>query len=132
MGLAMPEIVHSSIVAMSAEERAKSANETAISLEKLKEWLEASGRGWIIMDARQFVEAQPWPWGVRAFQQCVAAYLDHRRAIKTGDTETINGVTVDKYHTDALTVPELDRAIRYLISQVSALDPTWSLNRDPA
>lgn len=113
-------------------EAKQETRETGITLAKLKEWVDASGRGWIVLNARQFVEALPWPGGVRAFQECLAAYQDHRRTIETGDTEVISGVTVKKYHTDVLTVIELDRVIRYLIAQVSALDPTWSLERDPA
>lgn len=128
-----PDLIHPSIKDLTPEERMAAVLRTRMSSPaKLIEWLEASGRTWIVFNARQFVEAQAWPDGVSAFMQCVAAYRDHRSTIPTGDTETIEGVTVPKFHTEALTVTELDRVIRYLISQASSLDPTWSLERDPA
>ena len=129
----MSEIVHSSIVAMSAAERMEAALRTSMaSPEKLMQWLEASGRVWLVFNSRQLVQALPWPEGASAFAQIVAAYRDHRSTIPTGDTETIDGQVVPKFYTETLTVTELDRAIRYLITQASTLDPTWSLNRDPA
>lgn len=118
---------------LTPEERKSAAMNTWMtSPEKLIQWLEASGRTWIVFNARQFVEAQAWPSGAEAFQYLLAAYRDHRSTIPTGETETIAGKTVNKFHTESLTVIELDRVIRYLISQASTLDPTWSLERDPA
>ena len=129
----MPSIPHPSIAGMSAEERMQSALRTSMaSPEKLIQWLEASGRAWLVFNARQLVQALPWPDGASAFAQIVAASRDHRSTVSTGETETINGVTVPRFHTEALTVIELDRVIRYLITQASTLDPTWSLDRDPA
>ena len=118
---------------LTPEERMQAALRVSLSSpEKLIQWLEASGRTWIVFNARQLVDALPWPDGVSAFMQCVAAYRDHRSTIPTGETETVSGQEVPKFHTEALTVDELDRAIRFLISQASAQDPTWSLERPPA
>jgi hypothetical protein len=100
--------------------------------EKMREWLEASGRVWLVFNAPQLVEALPWPEGMNAFMQIVAAYRDHRSTIPTGDTEEVNGVPTRLYHGDTLTAVELDRCIRYLIGQITELDPTWTLERDPA
>jgi hypothetical protein len=128
-----PELTLPENKSLSAEERIQASLRTAMaSPEKLIQWLEASGRSCVVFNARQLVEALPWPEGVSAFAQIVAAYRDHRSTIPTGETETIAGKVVDKFHTEALTVTELDRAIRYLISQASTLDSTWSLDRDPA
>ena len=118
---------------MSAIERSEAAMRVALgSPEKMKAWLQASKRTWLIFNAPQMVDALPWPDGVHALMQIVAAYRDLRSTIPTGDTENIDGVSVRKYHGETLTVPEMDRCIRDLIGQITEMDPTWSLERDPA
>lgn len=129
----MSDFVLPEIKNMTPAERAQAIQSVGVSSpDQLIRWLEASGRAWLVLNARQFVEAQAWPDGVELFRLCLAAYRDHRSTIATGETETIDGKTVPKFHPETLTVVELDRAIRYLITQASTLDPTWSLERDPA
>jgi len=128
-----PNILHPTIRDMSVIERSEAAMRTAMaSPEKLKEWLNASGRTWLVLNGVQLVDSLPWPTGVNAFMEVIAAYRDHRSAIPTGDTEKIGGGEVARYHTEALTLIELDRCIRFLIGQATALDSTWTLERDPA
>ena len=127
-----PELILPENKSLTAAECIQASLRTAMaSPEKLIQWLEASGRSWLVFNARQLVEALPWPEGVSAFAQVVAAYRDHRSTIPTGDTETISGRAVPKFHTETMPVTELDGAIRYLITQASTLDSTWSLERDP-
>lgn len=132
-----PDVTHPSNKGLTPEERMTAALRTGMaSPDKLTQWLEASGRSWLVFNARQLVESLPWPDGVSALAQIIAAYRDHRSTIPTGETETIETpkgpVQVAKFHGEVLSVPELDRAIRYLITQASTQDPTWSLERDPA
>jgi len=121
---------------LTPEERIQASLRTAMpSPAKLKEWLVASGRTWLVFNSIHLVDSMDhiaFDEKCREFQTMIANYRDHRSTIKTGDTETIAGKVVDKFHPETLTVTELDRAIRYLISQASTLDPTWSLGRDPA
>ena len=120
-------------IKMGVTDRVEAARRVAIaSPEKLKEWLSASGRSWLIFNGPQLIDSLPWPEGVNVFMQLVDAYRDHRRALPTGESETISGVKVACYHDDTLTLPELDRCIRFLVGQATALDPTWSLEKDPA
>lgn len=104
----------------------------------LREWLDASGRRWLVFDGVDFVKALPWPAGVEALMQMIAAYRDERRTVWTGRMEkfkgknAITGEEIDQevkvMKGEHLEVEELDRAIRYLVAQVLELDPKWSLN----
>lgn len=58
--------------------------------EQLKRWLRQSNRQYLIFDALDLVEALPWPAGVEALQQLIAAYRDHRRTIPTSKLEVIH------------------------------------------
>jgi len=118
---------------MSEIERSKAAMDTGMqSPAKMKQWLSASGRTWLVLNSVHLVDSFKWPEGGEHFQNMVAAYRDLRSTIKTGETENIDGVSVEKCHGETLTVPEMDRCIRDLIGQITEMDPTWSLERDPA
>lgn len=105
----------------------------------LRAWVEASGRRWLVLDGVEFTKALPFPHGVEAFMDMLAAYRDERRAVWTGRLEKYvgkNELTGDKIDTELrvmkgehLEVEELDRAVRYLVAQILELDPTWSLDR---
>lgn len=103
----------------------------------LKDWLHESNRRWVILNGDHLVDALPWPDGVEAFMQLVACYRDHRATLPTGDTEVVqHPKTGKKYEVAAvfpetLTVAEYDRAIRWMVEQVTALDPTWQLENEP-
>jgi hypothetical protein len=102
--------------------------------EHLKRWLEESGRSWLVFNSLDLVDALPFPDGVDAFMQLIACYRDYRSAIPSGRTETIMDPTLGKevttsiMKTDNLEVEELDRAIRFLIGQITELDPSWDIN----
>lgn len=107
--------------------------------EHLREWLDASGRRWLVFDGVELVKALPWPHGVEAFMQVIAAYRDERRTVWTGKMEKFKGknaVTGEEIDQEVkvmkgehLEVEELDRAIRYLVGQIMELDPNWSLDK---
>jgi hypothetical protein len=103
----------------------------------LREWLEKSGRQWLVLNGLHLVDALPWPTGAEALTQIIACYRDHRSVIATGETKmevdprTKQQVEVEVYHPETLTVTELDRAIRYLVGQITELKPGWALT-DPA
>lgn len=91
--------------------------------ERLLAWLQATGRNWLVFDAVALVKSLPYPDGVRALQGLIACYASSRMAKPVAPGETLQ--------TEMLTVPEMDRAIRWLITQASMRDPTWRLENDP-
>lgn len=109
--------------------------------EHMKEWLEATGRRYLILDAVELVDALPWPGGHEALTQVIACHRDHRAGLPTGRTET----QVDPVDNAEVQVPimkgetmeleELDRAIRYLIGVASEEAQKrgikWSLDSQP-
>jgi hypothetical protein len=102
----------------------------------LREWLEASGRRWLVFDALDLVEALPWPAGVEALIEIINCYRDHRRCQPSGrvrveETDVLGKVEVPVMKSDQLEIEELDRCIRYLIGLASNRDPKWSLERPP-
>ena len=118
------------------EERSKRLFRVAIKdAEHLKKWLEKSGRTWIVLNCTELVDALPFPDGLDAFMQIIACYRDHRRGVPTGEIEVQTDPTLGKeiqvplMKDENLSVVELDQAIRYLISQVTELDPDWSIER---
>jgi SAM-dependent MidA family methyltransferase len=103
----------------------------------LKQWLEATHRRWLVFNAMELMDALPWPSGVEAFMQVVMAYRDHRRTIDSGRTELVEEpltgeqVEVPVCKDENLEVEELDRALRYLVAEIRAKMPAWSLERAP-
>jgi hypothetical protein len=102
--------------------------------DKLKEWLEASGRRYLIFDAFQLVDALPWPHGLDALAQVIACYRDHRRTVPSGRFEKVidargESRAVPQMRGETLEADEQARLIKYLIRQVQELDPTWSLSQ---
>lgn len=99
----------------------------------LKQWLQASGRRWLVMDAMELVDALPWPGGVQELMGLVNLYTQHRRKFDSGRRQTMKDpVTGDDvetiiYKDEKLELAEVDRAIRYLVQQVLEWDPKWSL-----
>ena len=129
---------------MSAIERSEAQLRVAMqSPQKLKQWIEATGRTWMVFNAIDLVDALPWPppgakepVGIDYLMMIIQCYRDHRAAMETGDFETIknpNGVEhkVAIMKGELLELPELDRAIRFLIGQATEKDPAWTLNNPP-
>jgi len=105
---------------------------------KLKEWLDASGRAWLVFNAGHLVDSMDtviFDDKAKQFQTMIANYRDHRAGLKhhtIPDPRDPSGKTeMDVGYPETLTIDELDRAIRYLIAQASELDPTWKLESDP-
>lgn len=120
------------------EDRAQALLNVAIkSPDHLKRWLQASGRRWMVFDALNLVDSLKWPEGVMALIEIIAAYRDYRGGIQSGNFEKQKDPTLGKdirvsiQKTDHLEVPELDRAIRAMIGQITAKDPNWSLDKPP-
>lgn len=131
-------VEHSVVKGMSEEERMAALMRVSVKDKgQLKRFLEQSGRRWLVLDSLQLVDALPWPDGVSAFVQVIAALRDHRAAIPTGDfEEQTHPVTGDKYraprmHGEDLEVAELDRAIRFLIGKITERDASWDLSNPP-
>lgn len=103
----------------------------------MRQWLEASGRRWLVFDALDLVEALPWPAGVEALIEIINCYRDHRRTQPSGRTQMVDPdwkgppVEVPLMKGDMLEIEELDRCIRYLIGLASERDPQWSLEKAP-
>lgn len=101
----------------------------------LKQWLQATGRTWLVLPLDDLVDALPWPEGPVLLMQLLACWRDERRIQPTGETEVIKtddgGAEVLVMKDEQLSVAELDRAIRYLIGRVTELDPKWSLEDAP-
>jgi hypothetical protein len=133
----MSDVVLADVRKMSSQERSEAQMRVSMqNPEHLKSWLVASGRRWLVINALELVDALPWPAGVDAFLQIVAAYRDHRGAMPSGRMEVIahpNGesITVPVMKGETLEVEELDRAIRYLIGQITEKDSTWKLENLP-
>ena len=102
----------------------------------LKAWLDASGRRWMVMHSIDLVDALTHE-GRELLQTLVFAYRDYRRTIKNGKSETMvhpdtkQRVTVELCKDETLETEELDRAIRYLVSQMYERNPSWALTNDP-
>jgi hypothetical protein len=112
-------VEHPVVRGMSQVERSEAQMRVALQTPgKLKEWLAQSGRTWLVFNGALLVDSCVWPEGAEAVQLICANYRDHRAGLKEPMPET-------------LTIEELDRAIRYLVSQASALDPSWKLESDP-
>jgi hypothetical protein len=85
------------------------------------------------------VDALTWPYGVEMLMQVVGAYRDYRRTIKTGRTRRLTGVSavtgepydveVEVCKDEHLEIEELDRAVRYLITQLLERDSNWTLEQ---
>lgn len=136
---------------MSAEERAEAQMSTAMaSPDHLRQWLDETGRHWLVLNTDELVKALPWPTGVEALQNMLRAYRGFRQSVPTGEMATLacSGATncqicilnnlkpsKDRHHEvpvfkeEELNVAELDRAIRYLVAQLTARDPSWSLEK---
>jgi len=107
------------------------------SQEHLLSWLEGTNRKWLVFNGLELAKALPFPDGIKAFVQVVQCYRDHRAGIESGRFETqadpVSGgeVRVPLMKSEMLELAELDRAIRYLITQAATLDPNWRLDNSP-
>jgi hypothetical protein len=102
--------------------------------EHLKAWLQETGRRWLVFDALELVDSLPFPEGVDSLIQLIACYRDHRRAIAAGRTEqqmdpTLGAlVEVPAMKGEALELDELVRVVQFLIRQIVAQHPDWTID----
>lgn len=87
---------------------------------QLKRYMHESGRTFIVFRAEHLVDALAWPDQVEQFQNIVSAYAEHRSNLETGETDVVGAVLGDgtsaairfpEYHTDELSLVEIDQAI---------------------
>lgn len=127
---------------LSAQEAALRRHRVSMkSKEHMIRWLEETGRRYLLLDAKDLVDALPFPDGCEALQVILRYYADHRASLPTGKSELTEihdaktgqpmKVELPTFKSEVLEVVELDRAIRYLINQASQRDPTWDLNNPP-
>jgi len=101
---------------------------------RMIEWLEASGRTWLVLNSRHLVESFVWPEGGQQFQWLLAGYRDHRAGMKHHEETGCTAARVrtqDVGYSETLEVEELDRAIRFLIGEITRKDSTWKLENSP-
>ena len=102
--------------------------------EHLKKWLASSGRRWIILDSQDLVDSLPYPAGIEMFMEAIEHYRRFRSTKESGRVEKqldpTLGIEIDIpiKKTDTLEVEEMDRAIRFLVGQITEIDPSWSLD----
>lgn len=131
-------VEHPSIRNMTDEERVEAIQRISITEEHLIEFLNKSGREWLIFRTEDLVRSIP-PGGLEFVQQIVSCYRDYRSVQNstTGELveqkDVVSGkiVEIPKTKPETLEVAELDRLIRYLVGQITELDSTWTLDRPP-
>jgi len=107
------------------------------SKEHLIRWIKESNRTWLVFNGVHLAESLPFPEGAEFLTQIVACYRDHRAALDTGEValveHQVSGEMVETtiFYPETLTVTEYDKAIRWMIGQISDLDPSWKLTDEP-
>lgn len=101
--------------------------------EHLKEWLDSTGRGFLIFRATDLVDALTFPEGVDDVMRIVAQYRDFRRLQDSGRFESVK----DPVSGQAINAPvskgeqleehELNQLLRTLIKEASERFPGWTL-----
>lgn len=131
-------VEHSSVRTMSIIERSEAMLKVAMQdPAKLRTWVEASGRVWMVFNGIDLVDSLPFPDGAVMLMQFIQCYRDHRSVIESGrfetqvDPRTNEKVELPIMKTEMLELEEYDRAIRYLIGRVKTLDPDWCIENAP-
>ncbi|MFA4944418.1 MAG: hypothetical protein WC789_06930 [Lentisphaeria bacterium] len=102
--------------------------------EKLKAWLAASRRSFVVFDSLHLADSLPWPDGVREFTALVDRYRQHReRALpprpKEGEDLLGHPSVGMVCMTDVLEPEELDRLVHWAASLLLEVDPGWTFER---
>lgn len=93
----------------------------------LKQWLEASGRKYIVLDAAHLVDSLAWPEGINELMAMIEAYKVHRLAVPTGrmfahtDPDTGDVHALPEMHPETLTATEIESVMDWLLEQAEAL-----------
>lgn len=117
---------------LSAEEKAQRRYNVAIKTkEQLKDFLEQSGRSWVVLNSADLVEALSFPEDVQEFMRIVDLYGRYRCSSPSGRTESFGCYEIPVMKTDALEIEELDRVIRFLVGKITEKKSDWSLDDPP-
>jgi hypothetical protein len=98
----------------------------------LLRWVQ-SERPWIVFKGEHLVKAMPWPQGHILLQGLIASYRELRLKTPSGDMvqvrDPLSGQTVEVEGIldETLSRDELDACIRWLVNQMHAVDPSWTL-----
>ena len=100
--------------------------------EHLKQWLDESGRRYLVFDSMDLVDSLPFPDGIEYLMQVIACYRDHRVTKQSGRVEIQKDMLgkeqqIPIMKSDILEAEEIDRVIRFLVGQITTIDPSWSL-----
>lgn len=119
---------------MTAAERLEARVNVSATRAQLLEWLHATQRQWMVINAIDLVNALPVE-GLEAFQQIVSRYRLYRHTKPTGRVVEVENPKTKQKHVVAetygeqLDAVEAEEALRYLLTLVRELDPGWTLAR---
>ena len=97
----------------------------------LKRWLVDTGRRYLIFDSIQLVGSLSFE-GLKSIQCIIQAYREYRMGIPTGEKEIIpnpidgSDCEVAVMYTDTFNLEELKAVHRYIVGQITDLDPSWT------
>ena len=105
------------------------------SKEHLKDWLQKTGREFIVFNAKDLVDSLTWPDGVEALQGILFAYREHRRQIPSGEMEIVEvdgersdgekvigeKIEVPKMKDEGLTGAEMRKVVNQIVPGASGL-----------
>lgn len=95
------------------------------SKEHLKDWLQKTGRGFIVFNAMDLVDSLSWPGGARALQEILHTYREHRRQLPAGGVEVVEvdgeKVEIPKMKDEGLTKSEERRVVNQIVPGASGL-----------
>lgn len=102
----------------------------------LERWVQ-DARPFVVFVGKDLVASLSYPDGHQVLQGIVYAYHYYRSKQGTGEIreydDPVTGARLKAEITkdQRLTIPELDRCIRWLMRTVKELDPNWSINNAP-
>ena len=109
--------------------------------EHLKQWLEVTGRQWLVLKTVDIVDSLPWPEGVTSLMQVLEAYRQHRITIPvdfapcprlaqhgTGTCTLCSNkkTVIVRSKSDKLEFDELKEACVWLLNQIREKDQSWN------
>jgi len=109
----------------------------------LIQWLRQTNRRFVVFETQDLVKSlqdMEGFVGLQALQQLVNVYRAHRQTVPTGEVRmekvkapdgTTKEVSIPLMKDDTLTIPELDRCIRWLCAHMHDRNPGWSLDSAP-
>lgn len=101
----------------------------------LKEWLDKTGRGFLVFNSSDLVDALSFPEGVDEVMRIVARYRDYRRLLPSGRVERVKDpvhgreIEFQANKDELLEEEEMNQLFRMLIRDASERFPGWSLDK---